>query len=89
MVHVWEVPSPAWEPPRTDDAYGLTLLPDSMYFSYPKQLPIRQADVPPEGVTIQMGGFTELDGSVFRRQIVHYNFSGHIDCVFYEEWKKR
>ena len=88
-MRLWEVPSPAWEPPRTDDAYVLHLLPDSIYMSYPKQLPTKQADVPPEGVTIQMGGFTGLDNTVFRRQIVHYNFSGMIDCVRYEEWKKK
>ena len=88
-MQIWEVPAPTFEPPRTDDSYVLSLLPDGMYMSYPKQLPTRESDVPPEGITIQMGGFTELDGSVFRRQSTHYNRSGRIDNVRYEEWKRQ
>ena len=89
MQHIWEVPAESFELPRTDSAYNLSLLPDSMYFSYPKQLPIKGADVPEEGVTIQMGGLTALDGSVFRRQMSHYGPHGRIEYVRYEEWTKQ
>ena len=49
-----------------------------MYLAYPAQLPTAAADVPDAGVAIEMGGFVRLDGSTFRRQVVHYNKTGKV-----------
>ncbi len=49
-----------------------------MYLAYPAQLPTAAADVPDAGVAIEMGGFVRLDGSTFRRQVVHYNKAGKV-----------
>lgn len=43
---MWEVPAAGpWKPPRTDNAYELSMLPDGMYMSYPKQLPTKASEV--------------------------------------------
>ena len=49
-----------------------------MYLAYPAKVPTAAADVPDAGVSIEMGGFVRLDGSTFRRQIVHYNKDGKV-----------
>ena len=49
-----------------------------MYLAYPAKLPTAAAEVPEYGVTIEMGGFVRLDGSMFRRQIVQYNKAGKV-----------
>jgi hypothetical protein len=50
----------------------------SMYLAYPAKVPTAAADVPEAGVAIEMGGFVRLDGTTFRRQIVHYSKSGKV-----------
>ena len=49
-----------------------------MYLAYPAKVPTAAAEVPEAGVAIEMGGFVRLDGTMFRRQIVHYNKTGQV-----------